>query len=95
MFEAIRKLTATVKREIRFYRLVMGDARTPRLSRWLLGAAVGYVLMPFDVIPDCIPVIGHLDDAVIVPGLIFVAMKMVPPAVIADCRRAVEDRGDV
>ncbi|MEW6053850.1 MAG: DUF1232 domain-containing protein [Nitrospirota bacterium] len=62
------------------------DARTPRAAKFLLALAVGYTLFPFDLIPDFIPVIGHLDDLIIVPALIVLALKMIPEEVIRECR---------
>ena len=53
----------------------------------LLGFAIAYLAMPFDLIPDFIPVIGHLDDAVIVPGLVWLALRSVPKDLMDDCRR--------
>jgi uncharacterized membrane protein YkvA (DUF1232 family) len=47
---------------------------------------VAYALSPFDLIPDFIPILGFLDDLVIVPLGVAVALKLVPPAVLADCR---------
>jgi len=65
---------------------VLKDRRTPRLARFLLGLAVGYALSPVDLIPDFLPVLGYLDDIVLVPALVILALKMVPKEVIDDCR---------
>jgi len=65
---------------------LLKDNRTPKLAGYLLGLAVCYILVPFDVIPDFIPVLGQLDDIVIVTILVILAMKMVPKEVIEDCR---------
>jgi uncharacterized membrane protein YkvA (DUF1232 family) len=70
---------------------VWGHARTPLLAKVLLGMAIGYLLLPFDLIPDFIPVIGQLDDLLIVPGLIYLALKMIPDEVMAECRRKVTE----
>ncbi len=74
------------KRELEFYRRVAAHPQTPRGAKIMLGMAIGYALMPFDLIPDFIPIIGHLDDAVIVPGLVLLALKSVPKNVVEECR---------
>jgi uncharacterized membrane protein YkvA (DUF1232 family) len=74
------------------YQLVLKDARVPRPAKWLIGLAVAYAVSPIDVIPDFIPVIGHLDDLLIVPSLIFFAMKMVPVEVLQDCRQKAREQ---
>jgi uncharacterized membrane protein YkvA (DUF1232 family) len=65
-----------LKREIHVYRLAMEDQRTPRMAKWLLGLAIAYALSPIDLIPDFIPVIGHLDDIIIVPALFWLAASL-------------------
>jgi uncharacterized membrane protein YkvA (DUF1232 family) len=86
MLDRLRAAAAALKAELAVYRLVLRDKRTPWAARVLLGLAVGYVLLPFDLIPDFIPVLGHLDDVVIVPGLILLALKLVPKEVVEECR---------
>jgi uncharacterized membrane protein YkvA (DUF1232 family) len=84
--ERLQSHFARLRREIRVYQLVLQDSRTPRIAKWMLGFAVAYLLMPFDIIPDFIPVFGQLDDIIIVPLLILLALKLTPKEVIADCR---------
>lgn len=86
LYSRLRSVAHTLKQEALAYRLMLRDPRTPRLAKWLLACAIGYAALPFDLIPDFIPVIGHLDDLVIVPGLVVLALQMIPPQVVADCR---------
>jgi len=89
MFTKLKSFAKIVKTEIKVYQLVLKDKRTPRLAKWLLRIAVGYLLMPFDIIPDFIPVLGQLDDIIIVGGLFTIAIKMIPKEVVADARNSV------
>ncbi len=89
MLKRLKSLARSLKREAQVYRLVLKDGRTPRPARWLLALALGYLLLPFDLIPDFLPGLGHLDDAIIIPGLVLLALKMVPAQVVADCRAQV------
>ena len=91
MFEGLKTVANSLKRELDIYRLVLKDSRTPQIAKIILGLAVGYALLPFDLIPDWIPVIGHLDDLVIVPGLVILALKFIPDDVVRECRNKVNE----
>ena len=81
-----RQIRDGIRRELRVYRLVLRHERTPWVSRMLLGAALAYALSPIDLIPDWLPVVGHIDDIVIVPLLVWLAVRFVPSVVIEECR---------
>jgi uncharacterized membrane protein YkvA (DUF1232 family) len=80
------KLFDRFKKEIKFYQAILKDPRTPKVSKVLLGLAVGYALSPVDLIPDFIPVLGYLDDLIIVPALIFIAVKLIPKKLLQEHR---------
>jgi uncharacterized membrane protein YkvA (DUF1232 family) len=61
--------------------------RTPRLARVLVVFVAAYALSPIDLIPDFIPVLGLLDDLLLLPALIALAIRLVPADVLAECRR--------
>ncbi|NQU68035.1 MAG: DUF1232 domain-containing protein [Candidatus Marinimicrobia bacterium] len=84
----LKSIHSTLVKSIRMYQGIKNDPRTPRAAKWLLALAVGYILSPIDIVPDFIPVIGHLDDAIVVPMLIFLALKMIPPDVIEEHRQS-------
>ncbi len=91
MFDRLKSIGRNLKHEIKVYQLVLKDKRTPKMAKFLLWLAVGYLLLPFDIIPDFLPVIGQLDDAIIVPALVILALKMIPKEVINDCRLRLKD----
>jgi uncharacterized membrane protein YkvA (DUF1232 family) len=62
------------------------DPRVPWYARVFLGGVVAYAFSPIDLIPDFIPVLGYLDDLVIVPLGIYLGLRMIPPDVLAECR---------
>jgi uncharacterized membrane protein YkvA (DUF1232 family) len=63
---------------------------TPWLAKALGLVVVAYALSPVDLIPDFIPVLGYLDDVVLLPGLIWLAIRLLPADVLADCRAQAE-----
>jgi uncharacterized membrane protein YkvA (DUF1232 family) len=59
---------------------------TPWYAKLLLAAVVAYALSPIDLIPDFIPLLGYVDDLVLLPLGIALAIRLIPPPVLADCR---------
>ena len=86
MFQHIKPVVKRIFDEINVYRRLAADPRTPYLPKILLVVAVAYFVSPIDLIPDVIPVLGALDDLLIVPGLIWLAVKLIPPELIAEHR---------
>jgi uncharacterized membrane protein YkvA (DUF1232 family) len=70
------------------------DPRTPWYARIFTGFIVAYALSPIDLIPDFIPVLGYLDDLLIVPLGVLLALKMIPAQVMAECRAKAEQALD-
>ena len=71
--------------------LAYRDPRTPWYARVFAAIVVGYAFSPIDLIPDFIPVLGYLDDLVLVPLGILLALKMIPPEVMAESRVKAQD----
>jgi uncharacterized membrane protein YkvA (DUF1232 family) len=84
------KFVERAKEEIAYYRALMSHPKTPKFSRLLMGGALAYLLSPIDLIPDWIPVLGYLDDLLIVPGLVYTALTIIPASVKKECRGKVE-----
>jgi uncharacterized membrane protein YkvA (DUF1232 family) len=66
------------------------DPRVPWYARVFAGFVVAYALSPIDLIPDVIPILGYLDDLILVPLGIILVLKMIPPAVLTECREKAE-----
>ncbi len=75
-----------LKTEVYALYLAYGDRRTPWYARVLSALVVGYAFSPIDLIPDFIPVLGYLDDLVIIPLGVLLVVKMIPAQVMADSR---------
>ena len=90
MFEKLKSLTKHLKQEFEVYRLVLKHPETPLPAKVCLWLAIGYLLLPFDLIPDFIPILGQLDDVIIIPLLLYIALFFIPKEVIQSCREQVK-----
>jgi uncharacterized membrane protein YkvA (DUF1232 family) len=92
--QAWKQRARALKREVYAVYLAMRDPRTPWVARLLAGFVVAYAFSPIDLIPDPVPVLGYLDDLLLVPLGIVLVLKLIPAQVMADCRqRALEEQG--
>ena len=84
--DKLKQIAARLKAEFKFYQRLQQHPKTPKLAKALLWLAIGYVLMPFDLIPDILPVIGQLDELVVIPLLLYLALKLTPQEIIEACK---------
>jgi uncharacterized membrane protein YkvA (DUF1232 family) len=80
-----------LKREVYTLYLAYRDPRTPWYGKAFAALVVAYAFSPIDLIPDPIPILGYLDDLVLVPLGVVLAVRMIPPAVMADSRARAEE----
>lgn len=95
MPEKLKAFGKKIKEEIEVYQLVRKDKRTPLLAKILLWIATGYLISPVDLIPDFIPVVGSLDDFILVPLFVIIALKMIPTEVVEECRAKVKSKNNI
>lgn len=75
-----------LKREIYALYLAYRDPRVPWYARVFAACVAAYAFSPIDLIPDPIPILGYLDDLILLPIGVALALRMIPPEVMADCR---------
>lgn len=81
-----------LKQELKALRIALSENLVPWYVKLLIIFTVGYALSPIDLIPDFIPVLGLLDDLLIIPLLIYIILKLVPPEVMDYCRKEAATR---
>ena len=92
IIERIKTWARRIKRDAVTLWFAYRDPRTPLAVKALCIFVVGYALSSIDLIPDFIPVLGYLDDAILLPGLIWLAVRLLPQEVLSDCRERAEAR---
>ena len=94
--ERLKMWAGRLKAELYALYLAYRDPRVPLHARVFAACVVGYAFSPIDLIPDSIPVLGYLDDLVLIPLGVFFAVRMIPEPVLAECReeahRAIKEK---
>ena len=85
MLTAWREKVAALKRYVGALYFALRDPRVPRISKLIITVAVAYALSPVDLIPDFIPLVGWLDELVVLPVLLSLAVRLMPEEVWSDC----------
>ena len=81
---------AALKQNIFTLYLTSKDPRTPLLAKFIVVLTVGYALSPIDLIPDFIPIVGYLDDLLLLPVGIWLAIRLIPDLVWQECKARTE-----
>lgn len=89
MLKKLQDRVRKLKNDIYIIALAIKDPRVPLLARILTVITIAYMLSPIDLIPDFIPVLGLLDDIIILPALIIIIIKLIPSPVIEEYRKKV------
>lgn len=92
MLTRFRSWATTIKRDVLAVWLAARHPRTPRFARMLALFVAAYALSPIDLIPDFIPMLGYLDDLILVPLGVWAVIRLIPPPVLAECRDAARRR---
>ena len=95
MADVARRLATwacVLKRDVVALWLAARDPRTPLAAKLVAGAVAAYALSPIDLIPDFVPVLGYLDDLLLVPAGIWLAVRLVPPELLDELRASVDAR---
>jgi uncharacterized membrane protein YkvA (DUF1232 family) len=88
MLEKLRSWARTIKQDVHAVYLASRDPRVPWQAKAVAICVAAYALSPIDLIPDFIPVLGYLDDLIIVPLGVMLVVRMIPPEIMAEHRGA-------
>ena len=86
----LKERAQRLKQDIPAVFIAMGKKETPVMAKILAGLTITYALSPIDLIPDFIPVLGYLDDMILLPSLAALTIRLIPPKVREECRKEAE-----
>ena len=84
---SLKEKTNELKTDTYALYLAYKDPRVPWYAKVIVAIVVAYALSPIDLIPDFIPILGYLDDLIIIPAGIYLSLKMIPREVLQECRK--------
>ncbi len=93
MLENLKSRARALKNEALAVYLAAKDPRTPWYAKLLVFFVIAHTFSPIDLIPDFIPILGYLDDLIITPGGLWLAVRMIPPEVLEEARGKVAASG--
>ena len=88
---SLKQRAKQLKKDIPAIFLALKSEKTPFLAKILAFLTVAYALSPIDLIPDSIPVLGYLDDVLLLPGLAALTLRLIPEEVMEECRSRARD----
>lgn len=89
--EKAEKVRKKIRKDLYTLYFAYRHPKTPWYARIIIGLTAAYALSPMDLIPDFIPVIGYLDDLIIVPAGISLSLRLIPDSVISECRERADN----
>ncbi|TYP78227.1 YkvA family protein [Paenibacillus methanolicus] len=92
MIAQLKTWAKQLKKQVFVLYFAYKDVRTPWYAKLFAICIVAYAFSPIDLIPDFIPILGYLDDVILVPLGVLLALKLMPDAVLADARGKAEER---
>jgi uncharacterized membrane protein YkvA (DUF1232 family) len=87
-----KQRASSLQRESYSLYLACREPRTPWVAKALAWCVIAYAVSPIDLIPDPIPILGQLDDLLLIPLGVILVRRLIPPSVMEDCRRRSEER---
>ena len=87
----LKQRAKQLKKDIPAVFLALKHKKTPVIAKILAAVTVGYALSPIDLIPDFIPVLGYLDDLILLPAMVALTVKLIPDEVLSECREKSEN----
>ncbi len=86
IYRSWQKAAGRLKREVLTLLLASRHPKTPRLAKVAAALVVAYALSPIDLIPDFIPILGYVDDLILVPLGLYLVVRLIPDEILAECR---------